>query len=124
MSYVETGWEPETRVRRSVVLPEPLDDELALRAQQERSTPSAVVSQALTIAVSNGDGAGNGGQPDLRGAERYLERADRVQRIIVLDSDVNEALDHLASRWSMGFSVLATSLVDRFLRDQPTATGD
>lgn len=120
MAQSFSGWAPPDRIRRSVVLPIGLDERIASYAIEQDSTPSTVLSDTLRRAVSEAC------HKDKDFVHAQAQSAnDYVERAVVLESSVNEALDECIYTLRFGrngdsadvdFSDLVVALLDRYLQ--------
>jgi hypothetical protein len=84
MSNSQIGWAPPERIKRSVHLPEELDAEIEAIARQKRSTPSALLADALGNAVEEGWTASQ---------EPLPPGAPGPERVVALNPEVLEVLN-------------------------------
>jgi hypothetical protein len=101
MMSLQLGWDTPTRVRRPVLLPEWLDEELAVQAEAGGSTPSARIVDALEEAARQGRVE----LPEVESSD------DEVRRNVVLEESTNERLEQWAEAEDLDFSALAARLV-------------
>ena len=116
----QIGWAPPERVKRSLRLPEALDLELQEMARDKRSTPSALLADALGNAVDEGWTASREVIEAGPGAE---------ERTVALDSTVFDILDQRVEGLKTqdpdaDISRLATQIVAYYLHHRIRQPGD
>jgi hypothetical protein len=105
MNDLLAGWAPASQVRRRVVLPEWLDREVNNLAQERDENPASFVKAVLAKALGHAHGdaaqcfhpqsaAPNGLSSTGKTSENGTAR--RVQRTLLLDPTVNDALNACA----------------------------
>jgi len=121
MPNSQIGWAPPERVKRPLMLPEWLDHELQEKARETRSTPSAILADALGNAVEEGWTAS-------QEAVEATDTALSVERMVALDGRVFDTLDQRVEGLRAGdpdadLSRLATQIVAFYLHHRVRQPG-
>ena len=87
MMQTPIGWAPPEGIERPVDLPAWLDDELTSFAMRNRSTPSALLKDAITDAVREWPPERD--LPEIK----HLTEGETVTRLVMLEPEVSEALE-------------------------------
>jgi hypothetical protein len=105
------GWAPPERERRTVRLPEWLDEEITAVAKEKRSTPSALLADALGDAIEEGWTASK---------EPIAPGTPGAERVVALDPRFAEALDERLAKTGSGrteteFSALTAAIAAYYI---------